>query len=347
MAGPDEPVDERLVLGVEPLAQRAEIAFPLRFGAGAGDHRAHDRVGQDPVDGEADRRAAARLGVALDRLGHRQRFRPELRLHHAAVLAAGPGRRVGSRLGDVFAGEHAPGQRAVRHDAQAVVGAGGQVLDLRHAVHGVVVRLADDRPRHVEEPAEADDLRDPEGAEVAHPPVPELALPDEVAQGLDRLVERERRVVEMQEVDVHVVQLEARETLVHRPREPEPAEPAPVRTMGRQARAPLGRDDPAIAVGPDCPPDDPLRLASGIGVGRVEEVDAGLGRASHDPQRLGLAGLVSEHHGAEAQDGHLDAARAEAAVLHGRAAQKTGSVPSGSSRHFLLIASSSPLFLMV
>src|SRR3989442_7675659 len=38
-----------------------------------------------------------------------------------------------------------PRQRAIGHDAEAVIAAGGEVLDLGHAVHGVVIGLADDR----------------------------------------------------------------------------------------------------------------------------------------------------------------------------------------------------------
>src|SRR3546814_1104873 len=81
--------------------------------------------------------------MRLDLLGDGERLRPELALQHAPVLAAGAA-ALGRRLaGLVLAGEHATRQRAVGHDAEAVVLAGRQDLDLRQAVHGVVVGLAD------------------------------------------------------------------------------------------------------------------------------------------------------------------------------------------------------------
>ena len=96
--------------------------------------------------------------MRLDRLRHGDRFLAKLGLHHALVLArdARVGRRLGA--GHVLAREYAAGERAVGNDADAVVVARGQDLDLGHAVHGVVVGLADDGPRHAQVSAGRDDL---------------------------------------------------------------------------------------------------------------------------------------------------------------------------------------------
>src|SRR3546814_12153456 len=94
------------------------------------------------VDGEVGGGHALGFGMRLALLGDGERLRPELALQHAPVLAAGAA-ALGRRLaGLVLAGEHATRQRAVGHDAEAVVLAGRQDPDLRQAVKGVVVGLA-------------------------------------------------------------------------------------------------------------------------------------------------------------------------------------------------------------
>src|SRR3546814_4130865 len=72
--------------------------------------------------------------------------------------------------GLVLAGEHATRQRAVGHDAEAVVLAGRQDLDLRQAVHGVVVGLADNGAVDAGFAGEAHQLGDAPAAEVADSP---------------------------------------------------------------------------------------------------------------------------------------------------------------------------------
>ncbi len=83
--------------------------------------------------------------MPLDLLGELQGFRPPFGLHHALVGAAGARLLVGGGVGLVLARQHAARQRAIGHDAEAVIAAGREVLDFGHAVHGVVIGLADDR----------------------------------------------------------------------------------------------------------------------------------------------------------------------------------------------------------
>src|SRR3954454_21280610 len=60
VAGHDEAINERLVLGRERVPKRAEVAVPLLLRAGAADHRCDEAVVQNPLDREGDGRGAAR-----------------------------------------------------------------------------------------------------------------------------------------------------------------------------------------------------------------------------------------------------------------------------------------------
>ena len=87
-----------------------------------------------------------RLGMLADRLGDLQRLGAQLGLQHALVLAGGAAAGWRRRVRAVLGGQHAAGERAVGHDAEAVMRRGRDLLDLGLAVHGVVVGLADHRP---------------------------------------------------------------------------------------------------------------------------------------------------------------------------------------------------------
>ena len=83
--------------------------------------------------------------------------------------------------GRVLAGQHAARERRIRRDADAVVIAGRQDLDLGHPVQQVVVGLADDRQRHALRFAFADHFGDAPAAIVRDAEVADLAGADEVA----------------------------------------------------------------------------------------------------------------------------------------------------------------------
>ena len=82
--------------------------------------------------------------------------------------------------------------------------------------------------------------------------------------------------------------------------------------------AELGGKNPVVPMGFDERPEHGFRRARGVHIGGIEEVDAVLVRMRDDSLRLPLFGLVTEHHGAQAQGGDLEIAAAKISVLHGR-----------------------------
>ena len=94
------------------------------------------------------------------------------------------------------------------------------------------------------------------------------------------------------------------------------AREARVGDVGPHLLRALGGQHPAVALLLDGRADDLFGAAVGVDVGGVDEVDAALGRMVDDAPRLRLVGGAAEHHGAEAELRHLDAARAEEAVSH-------------------------------
>jgi hypothetical protein len=157
--------------------------------------------------------------------------------------------------------------------------------------------------------------------------VADLALTHQRTHGVDRLLERRRGIVEMQVVEIDVAGLQARKTLLRAAQEPAPADAAAIGAGWRQPRAHLGSDDPRIAVAPDGAADDLLRATPAVGVGRVDEVDAGLARLLRDAVGLGFVRLVAEHHRTEAERRNQEVALAEPAPpdLHAVASRGPGS----------------------
>ena len=86
----------------------------------------------------------------------------------------------------------------------------------------------------------------------------------------------------------------------------------------------LGRQDHAIAPTLERFAEHPLRLAARVHVGRIEQVDAGVEAAIHQPPRFchigganhALAIVTGEGHGAETEEGYLESSRAETTVVH-------------------------------
>ena len=76
------------------------------------------------------------------------------------------------------------------------------MLDLRHAVHRVVIGLAHDRAADAHLVADAADFGDAPGAMVGDAEMPDFSGADEIGDGADRLVERRRVILFMQVVNV-------------------------------------------------------------------------------------------------------------------------------------------------
>ena len=298
------------------MVERAQVLVPLFLGARARQYGTDQRVGEHPVERELPGGHAARLGAGLDGLSALEGFGAELALHHALVLAPGAGlgrRRLARR---VLAGQHPARQRAVGHDADAVVAAGRQHLDLGHAVHGVVVGLGGHGTVDAQVVAQAHHLGVLPAAEVADPEVARLARGENVADRAQGLLERRGLVGLVQVIDVDVIGAEAIQALIDRAQQPFAAESGLMRVPAHGV-AGLGGEHPALPILGDGAPGDLLRDALGIDVRGVDEVDPGLARPRHDPLRGRLVGARPEHHGAETDGGDEQAALAELTGFHG------------------------------
>ena len=93
-----------------------------------------------------------------------------------------------------------------------------------------------------------------------------------------------------------------------------------VLTPWMDASEELGGDDEVLAGPPKAPegrPHDPLRLALGVHLGVVEEVDAAIERRGHAVGGEPLVQLLAERHPrSESQRADLETTRAEASILH-------------------------------
>src|SRR6185295_5064351 len=94
-------------------------------------------------------------------------------------------------------------------------------------------------------------------------------------------------------------------------------EPALVRT-GTHRRPDLGGEHRLLAAVREGLADDHLRLALGVAVGRVDEVDAGVQGAMDDADALFVVRVspTAEHHRSQAERRDHEAAMAEVAVVH-------------------------------
>src|SRR5690606_19710312 len=131
-----------------------------------------------------------------------------------------------------------------------------------------------------------------------------------------------RRVVILlvEVVDVDVVGAESLQRVVDRPHDPAPRQAAAA-GVARHRVGDLRGEHPVPALGGYQAAGDPLGFAQAVDVGGVDEVDAAVAGDGQDGARLLLVGAVAEHHRADAERGHLQAAAAEpavsAVVVHG------------------------------
>jgi hypothetical protein len=197
-----------------------------------------------------------------------------------------------------------------------VPAAGRQHFDLRLSIEQVVVGLAHDGPGHVHRAREMHHLGDAPAAEVRHPPVADLAGPQQGIDRTQRLLQVHAIEVAVQVVDVDVVGTQPREAGVAFAQHPDARIARFVGPFGHLV-ADLGGQDPVVARALEQLADHRLRLAQRVGVGGVDEVHAVLSRVGGDAARLGQVGLVGEHHRAQAQRRDPERALAERAVLHG------------------------------
>ncbi len=199
--------------------------------------------------------------VRLELLRDDERLLAELGFHDPLVLARAARVRRGDAARRVLRRQHAARERRVRRDAESVVVAGGQDLDLGLPVQQVVVRLADDRRGDALRLAFAHHLGNAPAAEVRQAEVADLAAADQVADRGDGLGQRRVRVVAVQVVDVDVVGAEPRRGCRRRPAGSSAARGRRLPAWKGNALRDLGREDPLAPARLDRGADDALGLA--------------------------------------------------------------------------------------
>ena len=150
------------------------------------------------------------------------------------------------------------------------------------------------------------------GADVA-----DLALVDQVGERAEGLVEVGVRLGAVHLVEVDPVGAEPAQAVLDLADDPTAAV-APLVGVVAEAAVELGgqHDVVAPAAGEGLA-DDGLRLARGVDVGGVDEVDARVQRVVDDPDAVVVVGVAAgaEHHGAEGQRADLHAGTPEGAVF--------------------------------
>ena len=312
-----ETVDEALIVWTGLDVQRFDIAVPLRLGAWAGDGRAEEAVLEHPGQGEGHRGGATLGCVRGHLLSDAQGFRPPLGLLQPLVAASGARVRRWRRIDRVLAAQHAAGQGTIGDHAQAIVGRRRQLLDLGRAIDEIVKRFAGDRPIDAEVVGDARHPGDAPAAEIGEAEVAHLALADEVANGAYALFQGRIGDGAVEVEDVDEVRAQALQARFHRLRDPFAGLPLLIGTLATR-KAELGRYDPGLPARRDGPADDLFRAHRVVDIGGIDEVDPLTSGLVDDALGAYLISLPTEHHGTEAQEGHLEGAAAESTPFSNR-----------------------------
>ncbi len=145
----------------------------------------------------------------------------------------------------------------------------------------------------------------------------DLALPHEIGEHRQRLLDIGVRCRPMDLVEVDIVDLESSKRALDRASEPAPRTAAPVRIVPHGLKC-LGGEHDVVPSLLERFTDDLLGLALTIGVGAVDEVDAGIESPVHHTDAFVMIGIgdLPEHHRAQAIRADLDAGSAERAMVH-------------------------------
>src|SRR6266536_1396619 len=213
------------------------------------------------------------------------------------------------------------------------------MLGFGHAVHGVVIRLADDRAIDAGAIAEAADLGHTPGPIIRNAEIADLAEANEIAHGAHRLLERCVVLLLVQIVDVQVIgaePLQARIGCLHHPFARQTARVWPLaHRIGK-----LGRQHPLVPFGSHAATRDLLGAALVVGIRSVDEVHAGIAGTGDDAHRRGLVGRSTEHHGAEAERRYLQSAPPELAIFQLRLRQIYSSITVSNSAGMMISSTS-------
>jgi hypothetical protein len=151
------------------------------------------------------------------------------------------------------------------------------------------------------------------------PDVADLARANQIVERAQRLVDRNLRLRAVQLIEVDPVGVEPLERRLAGFDQVPATQAARVRVLGVLGEESLRCEHDARTFTPQRFPDEPLARTGGVGVGRVDEVDAVLDRVLDDRNGVLLVRMPAEHHRAQAQLADFDAGAAEIAVVHARA----------------------------
>src|SRR5258706_12250176 len=150
---------------------------------------------------------------------------------------------------------------------------------------------------------------------IARAEVSALARADDVADRRDGFLDRRLEIVGVEIPDIDIACIQALQACVDFAHQPAAAEAAVVGLFAHPV-VDLGREYPAVALRGDHFARDLLGHAFGVAVGRVDEVDARIGRRTRDALRGRLVGTVAEHHSAQAKLRYFQSAFAESAIFY-------------------------------
>jgi hypothetical protein len=157
---------------------------------------------------------------------------------------------------------------------------------------------------------------DAPAAEIRHAPVADLSVTQHGAQGAQGLFQVHAVVVAVQVEDVDMVGLQAPQAGLDLALHPAARVVAFVHPL-RHGIAQLGRQHPVVPLSLKQFAQHGLGRTLGVDIGRVDEIHALCARIGQDPGGLLAAGLVAEHHGAQAQRRHLQVAAPQPPIRHG------------------------------
>ena len=310
-----EPFD--LVVG-EGQLRRAQIVHELVHPLGADDDAGDGLLRQQPGQRHLRHRRAVGLGNrprdVEDVEGLFLVERREVERHPPSVGVAGA-------LAGELTGEKAAGQRAPHQQAEALVADQRNRVALDVAAGQRVVGLRALEPLETAPLRHAERLHQLPRFEVRAADVAHLAGADQVGQGAQRLVDGRLGVGAVNLVEVDAVGAEPFQARLARVDDVQPGK-ADLVGAGPHAAAHLGRDHHVAAAAGQRAAEDLLRIAGGVDVGRVEEVDAGIEGPPHERVRLLLAQcadhlpLGAERHRTQAELRDVDSCRGQSPVLH-------------------------------
>jgi hypothetical protein len=191
------------------------------------------------------------------------------------------------------------------------------MLDLGHAIHGVVVGLAHHRTIDAEIVAEAADLGHAPSPMIRDAEIPNLPLAHEIAHGAHGLRQWRRVIFPVEIVDIDPIRAEAAQAGLRGLHDAAAREAALVGALSGRIRD-LRGEHPMGAMRADRAPRDLLGPAFVVDIGGINEVHAGLTGLRDDAGRKSFVRRAAEHHRSEADRRDLKAGTAQIAVVHAK-----------------------------